>query len=82
MFATYRHSPALQRQIAVVAAVVSGLSVTAMRLRAMSLIDAPDGDTYLAPFARSEWREVAREDHPAEERRPAFSFVRLERASR
>ena len=29
---------------------------------------------------RREWREVAREDHPAEGDTPAFSFVTLERA--
>ena len=38
-----------------------------------------DGDTLLPPFAPGTWREVAREDHPAEDGRPAFSFVRLER---
>jgi dihydrofolate reductase len=37
------------------------------------------GDTFVPPFG-SEWREVAREDHPAEGGRPAYSFVTLERA--
>jgi dihydrofolate reductase len=42
----------------------------------------PDGDTILPPFDRAAWREVAREDHPAAQGNPAFSFVRLERAPR
>ena len=36
------------------------------------------GDTFVPPFG-SEWREVAREDHPAEGDTPAYSFVTLER---
>ena len=40
-----------------------------------------EGDTLLPPFAPDEWREVEREDHPAEGGRPAYSFVRLARAS-
>ncbi|MBN8807896.1 MAG: dihydrofolate reductase [Sphingomonas sp.] len=35
------------------------------------------GDVSVPPFAG--WREVAREDHPAEGDRPAYSFVGLER---
>ncbi|MGQ0588736.1 MAG: dihydrofolate reductase [Sphingosinicella sp.] len=43
-------------------------------------IHAPfEGDTLLPPFDPSTWREVSREDHPAENGHPAFSFVRLER---
>lgn len=37
---------------------------------------APDGDTVVPPFAG--WREVAREDHPTEGERPAYSFVTLD----
>lgn len=41
--------------------------------------DEPAADTFLpAPDPRL-WREVSREDHPAEGGRPAYSFVRLER---
>ena len=40
---------------------------------------AVDGDTFLPPFDPARWREVAREAHPAQESRPPFSFVRLER---
>jgi dihydrofolate reductase len=38
-----------------------------------------EGDTVMPPFDRSVWREVGREQHPAEDDRPAFSFVRLVR---
>jgi dihydrofolate reductase len=38
------------------------------------------GDTIMAdPRADGNWREVAREDHPAEGETPAFSFITLER---
>jgi dihydrofolate reductase len=39
-----------------------------------------DGDTHVPPFG-DDWREAAREDHPAEEGVPAFSFVTLVRAA-
>ena len=39
-----------------------------------------EGDTFLPPFDPAEWREAAREDHPAEDGRPAYSFVRLVRS--
>lgn len=35
------------------------------------------GDVTLPPFDPARWREIAREDHPAADRRPAFSFVTL-----
>lgn len=38
-----------------------------------------EGDTALAPFDPDLWREVWREDHPAEDGRPAYSFVTLKR---
>ena len=44
--------------------------------------DSPEGETFLPPFDRQAWREVSREDHVAADGRPAFSFVRLERAAR
>ena len=37
------------------------------------------GDVSIPPFAAAEWREVAREHHPAVDGRPDYSFVRLER---
>ena len=39
------------------------------------------GDTFMVdPRTIGEWREVARESHPAEGETPAFSFVTLDRA--
>jgi dihydrofolate reductase len=38
-----------------------------------------EGDTVMPPFDPGEWREVWREDRPAEEKAPAFSFVSLVR---
>jgi dihydrofolate reductase len=37
------------------------------------------GDTVIPPPDPEQWREVWREDHPATEKNPAFSWVRLER---
>jgi dihydrofolate reductase len=37
---------------------------------------APEGDTQMPAFG-TRWRESAREDHPAEGERPAYSFVTL-----
>ncbi|MFN3389941.1 MAG: dihydrofolate reductase [Allosphingosinicella sp.] len=39
------------------------------------------GDTFMPAPDPAAWTEVSREDHPAEGGRPAFSFVRLERAA-
>ncbi|WCL53566.1 dihydrofolate reductase [Gimibacter soli] len=38
-----------------------------------------DGDASFPALDSAEWREVTRESHPAEEGRPAYSFVTLER---
>ena len=43
------------------------------------VLDA-EGDTLMPAFDPARWREVSREEHPAEDARPAFSFVRLIRA--
>lgn len=40
---------------------------------------APAGDASIAAPGAPEWREIAREDHPAADGRPAFSFVTLAR---
>jgi dihydrofolate reductase len=39
----------------------------------------PEGDTFMPDFEPSNWREISREDHPAKDDKPAFSFVRLQR---
>lgn len=41
---------------------------------------SPDGDIMVEDFDTTEWKETAREDHPAEGGRPAYSFVTLRRA--
>ncbi|MGZ8997275.1 MAG: dihydrofolate reductase [Allosphingosinicella sp.] len=38
-----------------------------------------DGDTIMPAFAPNLWKEVSREEHPAENGRPSYAFVRLER---
>jgi dihydrofolate reductase len=39
-----------------------------------------EGDILLPPFEPGQWREVRREDHPADERNPiAMTFLELER---
>ena len=43
------------------------------------LADIP-GDTFMPDPRDGSWRETALEDHPAEDGRPAFRFVTLERA--
>ena len=51
----------------------------ATRLELTEVLDEVEGDTVM-PDPRSEgWREVAREEHPAESGTPAFRFVTLER---
>ncbi len=39
----------------------------------------PEGDTHMPAFESDRWQEVSREDHPAEDDAPAYSFVTLER---
>jgi dihydrofolate reductase len=38
-----------------------------------------EGDTHLPPFDTAHWRETARDTRPADETRPAYSFVTLTR---
>jgi dihydrofolate reductase len=39
------------------------------------------GDAFFPPLDAAQWRETAREEHPAAEGRPAYAFVTLERCS-
>jgi len=42
-----------------------------------------DGNVFLPPFEPHEWREVRREDHPADERNAfAMTFIELQRVRR
>lgn len=61
------------------AAVYADALPVATRIYLTEVHDAPQGDTVLPAFDPARWRETAREDHPAEEGRPAYSFVTLER---
>lgn len=67
--------------------VIGGAAVFAMFLPLVDRIELTevladiDGDTRMEdPRAGGGWREVAREEHPAEDGRPPFRFVSLERA--
>lgn len=65
-------------------AVIGGAEIFALFLPLAQRIEltevhlSPDGDATVPPFG-PEWRETAREDHPADGDRPAHSFVTLER---
>jgi dihydrofolate reductase len=64
-------------------AVIGGAEVFALLLPCADRIEltevhaAPTGDAVVPPF--TSWREAARVDHPAEGKRPAYSFVTLVR---
>lgn len=65
-------------------AVIGGAEIFALFLPLAERIEltevhaSPAGDAVVPAFG-DEWREVAREDYPAEGERPAYSFVTLER---
>lgn len=65
-------------------AVIGGAEIFALLLPLAGRIEltevhlSPAGDATVPPFG-PEWRETAREDHPADGERPAHSFVTLER---
>jgi len=64
-------------------AVIGGAQIFALFLPRADRVEltevhaSPEGDAIVPAFTG--WREVAREDHPAEGERPAYSFVTLER---
>lgn len=66
-------------------AVIGGAEIFAMfepRADAVELTEVHagiEGDAIVPPFDPQAWREVSREDHPAADGVPAYSFVRLER---
>ena len=67
------------------AAVIGGAAIFDVFMPLADRIELTDihadfeGDTFM-PAPGPEWREIAREDHPAEGDAPAYSFVTLERA--
>ena len=51
------------------------------RMELTEVLEDVVGDTIMPdPREQGQWREVGREDHPAENDRPPFRFVTLERA--
>ncbi|OWK30554.1 dihydrofolate reductase [Sphingomonas mucosissima] len=64
-------------------AVIGGADIFALFLDLADRVEltevhaTPEGDTIVPPF--TDWREIAREDHPAAGDRPAYSFVTLVR---
>jgi dihydrofolate reductase len=66
-------------------AVIGGAQIFAQFLPCADRIElteihaSPEGDAVVPAFAG--WHETAREDHPAEGIRPAYSFVTLERGA-
>jgi dihydrofolate reductase len=67
--------------------VIGGAEIIALYLPLAEAVELteihaePEADTFLPDFEAEDWREVSREDHPAESGRPAYSFIRLERRS-
>ncbi|MEM9501102.1 MAG: dihydrofolate reductase [Pseudomonadota bacterium] len=67
-------------------AVVGGAAIydvfrpLADRIEVTEIHEDYPGDTFMKPLG-SQWKIVAREDHPAEGNRPAYSFVTYTRAS-
>ncbi len=66
--------------------VIGGAEIFAMFMKLADRLELTEvhadieGDTVMSdPRSNGRWREVAREEHPAEEGRPAFSFVTLVR---
>jgi len=67
--------------------IIGGVAIFAMflpladRIELTEVLDDVPGDTSMDdPRASGEWRETWSEEHPAEDGRPAFRFVTLERA--
>ncbi|MBP8234362.1 MAG: dihydrofolate reductase, partial [Rhizorhabdus sp.] len=65
--------------------VVGGAEIYALTLDHADRIELtevdlePEGDTIVPPFDPALWAEAAREAHPAEGGRPAYTFVTLVR---
>lgn len=60
------------------AAVYGAFRPLAHRIEVTEVYAEYDGDTFMQPLG-AEWEAVAREDHPAEDGLPAFSFVTYRR---
>jgi dihydrofolate reductase len=81
------HSPdeALAIADAGFVSIIGGAEIFALfepRAQAVELTEVHDeveGDTFMPPFDAALWSEQTRINHPPDQGRPAFSFVRLER---
>jgi dihydrofolate reductase len=81
-------APSLEAALTLAAAphivIFGGAAIYALALPRASRIELTEvhaeipGDTYMPPLGEG-WREDAREEHPAENGRPAFAFVTLRR---
>ncbi|MDT0575795.1 dihydrofolate reductase [Croceicoccus sp. F390] len=76
---------ALQRANTARIAVIGGADVFAQSLPMARRIEITevhadfDGDAVMPPVDQAGWQETAREDHPADGKTPAFSFVTYKR---
>ncbi len=61
------------------AAVYAEALPSARRVYLTEVHATPDGDTVLPPFDPAVWHEAAREEQPADDNAPAYSWVTLER---
>jgi dihydrofolate reductase len=67
--------------------IIGGAEIFALFLQRATTVELtevhsrPPGETTMPGFDSATWREAGREHHPAEGETPAFSFVRLVRAS-
>ena len=81
------HNPpdAIARAAAPTIAVIGGAEIYVLFLPLAHRIELTEvhvdaeGDTHIAYPDPAEWRESARQDHPAENGRPAYSFVTFRR---
>ncbi len=66
-------------------AVIGGAEIYALflphadRIELTEIDEKPEGDTVVSSFDADIWQETAREAHPAEGDRPAFTFITLVR---
>lgn len=59
---------------------IYGQALPLARRLYLTLIDAsPEGDAHFPDYDEAEWTETSRDDHAAEDHKPAFRFLTLER---
>jgi dihydrofolate reductase len=83
------HTPAqaIDRAAAPTVAVIGGAEIYGLFLPLAHRIELTEvhvdaqGDTHIAYPDPADWQEVARADHPAQDGRPAYSFVTLRRTA-